>query len=688
MINSIAIKTRSQKFLESTWFFPLLLLLVCLVTYAFRVGAMGFYYDDWPVIFLAKFNNPALFWSWFAVDRPFSAWTYLAILPILGTSPVSWQLFTITLRWLTVSGFWWTLCSIWPQRRLEVGWMALLMVVYPGFMQQSISVAYSQHFICYALFTLSLGLMVWGIRKPKWFWIGTILSMVASTVQLLTMEYFAGLELIRPILLWILIRDPKDKVQTALVKTLRNWAPYLVPIGIFLVYRLVFFNRFSTSPSYNAPVFLSTLAKAPFTAVLQLAQTSLRDFITANLFAWVNTISIDSIVLNVRENLFSWLTGFVAAAVVAFYFIRMKPKEDLPTDTQDHFVFQGIVLGLVGFFLGGLPVWMIGNQISVGTFADRYTLAPMFGGIILLVSLVAWFGAGRTRQVIFLAALFGLSMAFQIRTVYSYRLNWDLQRNYYWQMIWRIPALKPGTSLLAPKSPFSLVGEYGVAFADNLIYNSAPNSTELPYWFFNAYNHLHRDIPEFTPGLPVTYSFRIFTFNNSTSQSLVIDNSNESACVHVPGPDERLAPSLTKDVVALLGISNLDQIMDVPGDTARIPGIFGDEPKHTWCYYYEKADLASQFGDWQEVVKFYEQVSIQGYSPHDGMEWIPFIEGYAYTGDWNQAALLTDQANARTADMGPYLCATWKRIESTTQPSQNRDQVITAVNLKFKCTNP
>jgi len=649
---------------------------------------VGFYYDDWPALFLAKFKNPAIFWSWFATDRPFSAWTYLVTVPVLGVSSLFWHLFTIALRWLTVSGFWWTMCQVWPRRQREVSWMALLMAVYPGFMQQSIAVAYSQHFICYALFTISLGLMVWGIRKPKWFWICTILSVIASTVQMLTMEYFVGLELLRPVLIWMLIRDPEEKIQVTIRKMLRNWAPYLLSIGIFLVYRLVFFNRLSTDPSRNTPVVLNMLVHTPATAVLQLVQKSLQDFMTANVFAWANTVSVDNVFLNSQSNLHSWLIGLTAAAVIAVYLIVMKAKDDLPAVPQDHFVKQGIILGIAGFFLGGLPVWLIGNQISVGTFADRYTLAPMFGGIILLVSLVVWFGAGKTRQGILLAVFFGLAMAFQIRTVYSYHDNWITQRNYYWQMIWRMPALKPGTSLMSSKTPFTLVGDYGIGFAVNLIYDPAPASTEAPYWFFTAFNHLHTDIPAFTPGQPINYTLRNITFKSTTSQSVILDNNNQAACLKVVTENDRLSPSINKDDGRLLGISNLGQIIDAPVNTARLTGIFGDEPPHTWCYYFEKADLASQFGDWQGVIKLYEAASSQGYSPKDGTEWTPFIEGSAHTGDWNQAALLTDEANAKTDDMGPYLCATWKQIESTTPQSQNGDQVIQAVNAKLKCTNP
>ena len=75
----------------------------------------------------------------------------------------------------------------------------------------------------------------------------------------------------------------------------------------------------------------------------------------------------------------------------------------------------------------------------------------------------------------------------------------------------------------------------------------------------------------------------------------------------------------------MLGISNLDQIINTPINTAPITGIFGRELPHTWCYYFEKADLSSQFGDWQEVIRLYDPANSQGYAPKDGSEWTPFM---------------------------------------------------------------
>jgi hypothetical protein len=57
--------------------------------------------------------------------------------------------------------------------------------------------------------------------------------------------------------------------------------------------------------------------------------------------------------------------------------------------------------------------------------------------------------------------------------------------------------------------------------------------------------------------------------------------------------------------------------------------VFGTEPPHDWCYYYEKADLARQKGAWDEVLQLGEKAFVQGLAPIDGIEWIPFLQAYA-----------------------------------------------------------
>ena len=74
------------------------------------------------------------------------------------------------------------------------------------------------------------------------------------------------------------------------------------------------------------------------------------------------------------------------------------------------------------------------------------------------------------------------------------------------------------------------------------------------------------------------------------------------------------------------------------------PELFGNEPPHNWCYYYEKAELARQNEDWAGIVDLGAQASARGLSPGDALEWLPFIEAYVRTGDLKTARELSLQA--------------------------------------------
>ena len=61
--------------------------------------------------------------------------------------------------------------------------------------------------------------------------------------------------------------------------------------------------------------------------------------------------------------------------------------------------------------------------------------------------------------------------------------------------------------------------------------------------------------------------------------------------------------------------------------------VFGPEPDHDWCYYYEKASLARQQEKWEEVIRLGNEALQNGFSPQDDIEWMPFLQAYARAGD-------------------------------------------------------
>jgi pentatricopeptide repeat protein len=83
--------------------------------------------------------------------------------------------------------------------------------------------------------------------------------------------------------------------------------------------------------------------------------------------------------------------------------------------------------------------------------------------------------------------------------------------------------------------------------------------------------------------------------------------------------------------------SHVDRI--ISSGTSPIPSqsIFGAEPTHDWCYYYQKASLARQQGNWEEVNSLYNEAISLGFKPNDKSEIIPFIEALVNIGKQEEA---------------------------------------------------
>lgn len=92
---------------------------------------------------------------------------------------------------------------------------------------------------------------------------------------------------------------------------------------------------------------------------------------------------------------------------------------------------------------------------------------------------------------------------------------------------------------------------------------------------------------------------------------------------------------------AMLGLSNIDLVLRSSDFSAALPtSIFGSEPQHNWCYYYQKADLARQFQDWQKIGELGDEARAKNLAPADKDEWLLFVEGYQKIGRYSDATQL------------------------------------------------
>ncbi|HEX7554995.1 MAG TPA: hypothetical protein VF338_00115, partial [Leptolinea sp.] len=359
-----------------------------------------------------------------------------------------------------------------------------------------------------------------------------------------------------------------------------------------------------------------------------------------------------------------WMVGGFAAVSAGIVLSNITDTDTLKEGDNRQFLGDWLVLGGVVLLAGGLPVWITGRQIIVGQWSDRFSLGPMLGVGMILVALISLFGYQRLQKSILLGIMLALAISTQILTVNRYRLNWEIQRDYYWQFYWRVPDMKPGTALFGTKMPFGLIADYSVSYAMNAIYAPDMEASHIPYWFFSSMRAYGNDIPDFIVGLPVNYSIRNLKFESSTSNGIVPNYKAGQACVRILRPEDEFSPLLTSAEIKLAQISNPDQILKESQDPRITPAsIFAPEPEHNWCYFYEKADLARQFGEWSTIVDLGQEAFDRKLTPAVGMEYEPFIEGYARNGNWEEAYQLTKKADELTGNMEKTLCSDWQRLQ-------------------------
>jgi hypothetical protein len=115
---------------------------------------------------------------------------------------------------------------------------------------------------------------------------------------------------------------------------------------------------------------------------------------------------------------------------------------------------------------------------------------------------------------------------------------------------------------------------------------------------------------------------------------LVMSQPAEDSCVHVMDAQWPRYSNRESDQILLLGqYSNIHSILTNGSAPRPAEFLFGPEPVHTWCYYYQQAELALQEGDWEKVVQIGNQVTQLDLSPNDRIEWAPFLQAYAVKGD-------------------------------------------------------
>ena len=674
-----------RRFTQS-WNVPVVLLITCLFSYGLLLPWLSFYLDDWYIMWSLRTLGPGGFFSFFHEDRPFIALLFWLSTPILGQNPLVWQLFGLFTRWLAVWAFYWALRQVWPNLPRQVLWTALLFVVYPGFKQQWVSVFYSNAFILMVTFMLSLGCMAASVRQPKRFLGWTAAGVLLSVYTLVSWEYYFGLDLVRLAILWVLFSLPQLSLRQRAFRVLRYWAPYLfVWLGYF-VWRAFFFR----SARYDI-VITSQLRSAPLATLLGLLQTAIQDVFTAVWADWIQVTNVPHVLEFNTQTTFIYWGLVLLSAVLAWFYLRWSARRNLesdePLEEGQSWARQAIGVGLFSLPLAGIPFWAAGLHVEVDFPGDRFTLAMMFGVSLLLGGLLELLLRTPRQKHILLTLALSLAVGANFQVANTYRRESDALKLMFWQLAWRAPDLNTHTTVLANDLPFNYYSDTSLTSPLNWVYQPDQRGKSLAYLWMNAKTRAESFPQLLTPKTSFTRDLRNMTFQGNSADELALQFT-PPGCLHVLGPDDASLPELPGYMVKPAQISNLAVIQPAASPPVLPAAQFGKEPAHTWCYYYEKMDLAAQQQQWTEVTSLALEAQTKGLTPAVASEWLPQIYAAGLTGQGQQALAASRAAYQMDTQMGQRLCVAWQRIANDTKVSTEIQPAHQAAVQEFNCRIP
>jgi hypothetical protein len=605
----------------------LLIFVVAGLAYLPLLAKFGYAFDDWYLMWSAKAYGPQVFFPIFSIDRPLRAYLMFPAYLLFGENPLWYNLSAFGLRVIGAFLFWWMLRMLWPRAQTAAMGMALLFVIYPGFLSQPNAIDYQSHIAALALAMFSLALTVKAFTAA-YFTLERVALLIGSAVlgwlYLGLMEYYIGFELVRALLVGLLALRAEISWPQRVKKALIDWLPLsVVPFG-FVFWRVFIFvgERKATDASAQ----LALAIASPVRAALGWTMGLLQDIFQTILMAWVLPLA------QLWGRLAGWqiALGLVLAILGAFIAgLALKNNDNEARDWRVEVFWLGAAI-----VVGGLIPVVLANRSVEFPYYSRYTLISSSGVAMMAVALVFSLREQRLRQVFFSTLVF-LSILTHFANSVSAANETASMRDFWWQVAWRAPMLEQNSTLIAQYPLAPMQEDYFVWGPANLIY--------YPEKLYD------KDIqPALFAALPTDETLQkvlarerqeydkrrnIITYANYRNILVLVQPTTKS-CVRILGPEATDISALDADIfIQMVPFSEIERAQ--AGSDRPTPPYFafGDEPEHGWCYYYQKASLARQYGDWQAVLNLGSEARLKNLSPYDEIEWIPFLQAEALHGD-------------------------------------------------------
>jgi len=606
-----------------------LLVIVSAITYLPLVSSFGYYYDDWYLMHSAGANGPSVFWDIFSVDRPYRALVMIPAYALFGATPLYYSLSAYLFRLFGAVALFWILKILWPRQQSAVTLMALLFLIYPGFLSQPNAIDYQSHIVGLAAALISIALTLKAVlsesRATKL--LLHALSLLSGWLYLGQMEWYIGFEFFRWACVFILSSRQGGKLFQKGRRAIQWAYPALAIPGVFLIWRLFFFQ--SERGATDVDIQFSQLRLYPLQTLYHWALQVLQDFFDVTLAAWVTPLS------QLQGFIQAWgiVPSILATSLLLFVLYTLRGGEVESEPQQADLKREALLLGLFTIIGGLIPIAMVNRDVWFPSFS-RYSLVSSVGVAILIPAILFWIN-NRVLQNTAAAALCLVALLTHHANSFKHAQETAILQNFWWQVAWRVPQFEKNTTLVANIPGLATEEDYFIWGPASLIYYPERQKPDgIQPGLFAAI--LNQDtVTKIQARERQEYDNRknIITYKNYRN-FVLLDQPASGACVHaINGAAPEYSSADMDSIRAIGSFSEIEHVLVDETPHAPPELVFGPEPSHGWCYYYQKADLARQKGDWEAVIQTGDQAFELGLVPADPIEWMPFLQAYAQTGN-------------------------------------------------------
>jgi hypothetical protein len=418
----------------------LFLLLIAILTFLPLAGQLGYYRDDWHVTYAGTVHGPLKIFDEHKIDRPFMGLTYAATYTVLGNSPLAWQLYAFAIKLGGALALLWLARLLWPRQRVPAAIMALLLLVYPGFLQQPAAHSHQNFMLSFTLMVLSIALSVraFQAKSPpaRLFWI--VFAAGTGFIGYMITEYMIGLEAVRGLVLAYLLWRAGARVNLrSLFNLIKRWTPYLAAAAVFLFWRVVIFR--SGRPATDMSALGGRYLSDPGGMLLRLLIETGRDLVDTVFLAWA--VPLYNLASNAAyaDVLLALVLALLAVGLLLL-FLRLPPGTDLENDSpeESNWHLHAVVLGAGSALLALLPIIFANRSVTFANTFDRYTQPSSLGVAIFATGLLYALFTPQARRLV-LAVLVGAAVMTHYHNAADFRNFWNYQKDLWWQLSWRAP---------------------------------------------------------------------------------------------------------------------------------------------------------------------------------------------------------------------------------------------------------